>query len=76
MADVKKSAGINISSDLLFPVRRAFSRRWEDCRLARVERLLLGFHRHNDLPGAEAPAAWFDWIQQGDDARLPLCLPA
>ena len=72
MADVKSPLGSISHLDLLFPVRRAFSRRWEDCRLARVERRLLGFHRHNDLPGAEAPAAWFDWIQQGDDARLPL----
>jgi len=58
--------------DLLYPVRRAFSNRWKDCRLASAERQLLGFQRHNDLPGAEAPAAWFDWIRQGDGGRLPL----
>jgi len=57
--------------DLLYPVRRAFSRKWDDCRLARVERQLLEFQRRNDLPGAEAPAAWFDWIRQGDGGRLP-----
>jgi len=58
--------------DLLYPVRRAFSGRWDDCRLARAERQLLGFYRHNDLPGAEAPGAWFDWIRLGKGARLPL----
>ncbi|MGB5834589.1 MAG: ribonuclease H-like domain-containing protein [Thiohalocapsa sp.] len=56
--------------DLLYPVRRAFSSRWPDCRLATVERLLLGFQRDDDLPGAEAPAAWLDWLGRGDGGRL------
>ena len=71
MAGVNDLLGSIPHIDLLYPVRRAFSRRWDDCRLARVERQLLGFHRRNDLPGAEAPAAWFDWIRQGDGGRLP-----
>lgn len=58
--------------DLVHTVRRAFSRCWEDCRLATAEQRLLGVHRYDDLPGAEAPAAWFDWLRQGDQSRLPL----
>lgn len=57
--------------DLLHPTRRAFQRRWGDCRLATAERKLLGFERQDDLPGSEAPAAWLDWLQRGDPARLP-----
>jgi len=56
--------------DLLHPVRRAFAARWPDCRLARVEQRLLGFRRAGDLPGAEAPAAWLDWLRRGDGGRL------
>lgn len=51
--------------DLLWPVRRAFGRVWPDCRLASVEQRLLGFERADDLPGAEAPAAWLAWLHAG-----------
>jgi hypothetical protein len=57
--------------DLLHPTRRAFSTRWEDCRLARAEQRLLGFEREDDLSGAEAPQAWFDWLHHADPGRLP-----
>ncbi len=56
--------------DLLHPLRRAFASRWPDCRLASAEQRLLGFQRDDDLPGAEAPAAWLDWLRRGDGARL------
>ena len=56
--------------DLLHPVRRAFAKRWPDCRLGSVETRLLGVRRDGDLPGAEAPAAWLDWLRRGDDGRL------
>lgn len=56
--------------DLLHPVRRLFSRRWPDCRLLTLERRLLGFTRRHDLPGAEAPAAWVDYVRQGRGGNL------
>lgn len=56
--------------DLLHPLRRAFARRWPDCRLASAEQRLLGLTRDADLPGAEAPQAWRDWLQRGDGGRL------
>jgi hypothetical protein len=56
--------------DLLHSVRRAFATRWPDCRLAGVEQRLLGRARTGDLPGAEAPAAWLDWLRRGDGRRL------
>jgi uncharacterized protein YprB with RNaseH-like and TPR domain len=57
--------------DLLYPVRRAFAGRWADCRLATAERQLAGVQRHDDLPGAEAPAAWLAHLRSGDARRLP-----
>jgi uncharacterized protein YprB with RNaseH-like and TPR domain len=56
--------------DLLFPTRRAFASRWDDCRLTTVERRLLGFPRLDDIPGAEVPMAWFDWLHRGEWRRL------
>ncbi|MBK5938563.1 ribonuclease H-like domain-containing protein [Halochromatium roseum] len=56
--------------DLLYPIRRAFATRWPNCRLASCEQRLLGFERADDLPGAEAPAAWLDWLREGNPARL------
>ena len=56
--------------DLLHPVRRAFDSQWPDCRLQSAERRLLGLRRDDDLPGAEAPAAWLDFLRAGDARRL------
>jgi len=56
--------------DLLHPVRRLYGRRWSDCRLLSVERHLLGFQRVDDLPGSEAPAAWFDYLRCGQGRQL------
>ncbi|OOZ36717.1 ribonuclease H-like domain-containing protein [Solemya velesiana gill symbiont] len=56
--------------DLLHPVRRAFRSQWPECRLGTAENKLLGFERVDDLSGAEAPGAWFDWIRYGNPIRL------
>jgi len=51
--------------DLMYNVRRAYRRHWPDCRLQTAEQRLLSLHRLDDLPGAEAPAAWRAWLEQG-----------
>ena len=56
--------------DLLHPVRRLFGKRWNDCRLISVEENLIGFRRVDDLPGSEAPAAWFRYLRSGDSGKL------
>jgi uncharacterized protein YprB with RNaseH-like and TPR domain len=56
--------------DLLYAVRRLFSDHWPDCRLATLEQRLLGLTRNNDLPGSEAPEAWFDLLRAGRTKRL------
>ena len=56
--------------DLLLPVRRLFGHGWEICRLQSLDQNLLGFARVDDLPGSEAPAAWFDYVRSGYGERL------
>lgn len=51
--------------DLLHPVRRVYRGRWENCRLATIERQVLHIVREDDLPGSQAPAAWRAWLRQG-----------
>ncbi len=56
--------------DLLHPIRRLFQKHWGECRLITAERRLLNFARQNDLPGAEAPAAWFAYMQRQEGEKL------
>lgn len=56
--------------DLLHPVRRHWKQQWPNCRLATAERQLLGVVREDDLPGAEAPAAWLSYLRGGSAHNL------
>ncbi len=51
--------------DLLYPVRSLFRNRMENCRLGTAEQELLGIHRTGDIPGADIPDIWFDFIKEG-----------
>jgi uncharacterized protein YprB with RNaseH-like and TPR domain len=48
--------------DLYHPLRRLYRRAFADHRLRTLESALCGVEREDDLPGAFAPAAWFDFI--------------
>ena len=56
--------------DLLFPSRRRWRGRWENCRLATIEREALGILREDDLPGSQAPAAWLQFLRGGSSVLL------
>ena len=56
--------------DLLFPTRRRFRGCFENCRLATIERHVLGIVREDDLPGAEAPRAWRSYLSGGSARDL------
>jgi uncharacterized protein YprB with RNaseH-like and TPR domain len=56
--------------DLLHPVRRRWREDWPNCRLATAEGRLLGVEREDDLPGAQAPRAWLDYLRGGSAADL------
>ncbi len=48
--------------DLYHPCRRLYGKSFADGRLSTMERELCGVMRQKDLPGAFAPAAWFDFL--------------
>ena len=56
--------------DLLYPSRRRWRGVYENCRLATIERQVLRVVREDDLPGAEAPAAWLAYLRGGSAHAL------
>ncbi len=56
--------------DLLHPARRAWKLRLGSCRLSRLEELILGCPRTDDLPGSEVPKRYFEFLKTGDMALL------
>ena len=60
---------IPMQIDLLHPSRRLWKGQLENLSLGTLEKQLLGFFRKDDLPGREAPEAWFDWLR-GDEGRI------
>ncbi len=51
--------------DLCHVSRAVFRDRFTNCRLKTIERQELGFRRIADLPGAECPQAYFDYVRAG-----------
>lgn len=57
--------------DLLHDVRRRFRKELPDCRLATIEgQLLQKQRRGRDIPGAEAPLRFQDYVATGDRRHL------
>lgn len=56
--------------DLLFPSRRLWKNEMGSCRLSAIEEEILGIKRVDDLPGSEAPDAWFGFLRAGELDRL------
>ena len=56
--------------DLLYPSRRRYRGVFENCRLATIERRVLGIVREDDLPGSEAPGAWLGYLRGGSSQLL------
>jgi uncharacterized protein YprB with RNaseH-like and TPR domain len=50
--------------DLYHPCRRLYRAGLDNGRLATMERALCAVEREHDLPGALAPAAWFDYLAE------------
>jgi uncharacterized protein len=60
--------------DLLHAARRSLRTDWPDCRLRTAEERALGFERVDDMPGAEVPAVWQQWLARGNADGLPKVL--
>jgi hypothetical protein len=56
--------------DLIAAARRAFTDTLPNCRLETIERHLRGTARVGDIPGAEIPGAYHDFVRTGDAARI------
>ncbi len=60
--------------DSLFPARRLYKARHGSCSLGNLENEILGVTRTEDIPGAEIPAAYFDFLTTGNtDAIRSIC---
>lgn len=57
-------------ADLLLASRRLWKKRVRSCRLANLERMILGVGRTGDVPGREIPALYAQYLQDYDAARL------
>lgn len=56
--------------DLLHIARRVWKLRLGRCNLSRLEEEILGIHREGDIPGAEVPQRYFDYLKTGQFALL------
>jgi hypothetical protein len=60
--------------DDLHLTRRLWKRLLDSCRLSRIEETVLGVHRHDDVPGAQVPELWFDYLRRGAGPEFALPL--
>ena len=58
------------SLDLLTHARRVYKLRLKSVRLSQLEERVLGEERHDDIPGAEVPQRYFDFLKTGDRTLL------
>ncbi len=56
--------------DLLSCARRLWRKRLASCSLRSLETELLGLQRCGDIPGAEIPAVYFNYLRHGEKLRL------
>ena len=56
--------------DLLHAARRVYRLRLKRCNLASLEEAVLGQGREDDLPGAQVPQRYFDYLKTGEFALL------
>ncbi len=65
-----ESGGPTAHIDLIAPARRAFKKTLPNCKLETIERNLRGSARVGDIPGAEIPVAYHDFVRTGDAAKI------
>jgi len=57
--------------DLLYPVRRLWKERQEDCRLSTMEKRRLGVARQGaDVPGSRIPEIYYRYVHEGETTDL------
>ena len=66
MVRQKEDAIPRFHADVLFPARRLWKLRLQNCRLSHLEEALLGIRREDDLPGALVPQTYFQYLKNRD----------
>ncbi len=56
--------------DLLHPARRMWKLRLASCELTNLEKGILGIAREGDVPGADIPQIYFDYLRTGNAQHL------
>ncbi len=56
--------------DLLQPARLLYGGIFDDCKLQTLEKELMGQYRFGDVPGAEIPRLFFEYLTTGDAGSL------
>jgi len=70
LARMKSPLARLVHFDALHPARRLWKLRLESCKLTDLEAAILGINREGDVPGAEIPAIYFDYLRTGDARGL------
>lgn len=60
--------------DLLHEARRAYGRTVPNHKLQTLENLICGRHREDDIPGAEIPAAYHEFVRTGNARKIGMIL--
>ncbi|MEN6355935.1 MAG: ribonuclease H-like domain-containing protein [Armatimonadota bacterium] len=56
--------------DLLYESRRIYKRDLPNCRLQTLEQMVCGRSREDDIPSAEIPKAYNDFVRTGDASKI------
>ncbi|MEA1939129.1 MAG: ribonuclease H-like domain-containing protein [Candidatus Caldatribacteriota bacterium] len=70
MSEMKMNLEEPTHLDLLYPARRLWKKRLENCSLSTVERDVLGLYRENDVPGYLVPEIYFNYLRTKDARAL------
>jgi len=65
-----KLATVHGHLDLLHEARRMFARKLPNCKLQTLERHVCGRSREDDIPGAEIPAAYHEFVRTGNANKI------
>jgi uncharacterized protein YprB with RNaseH-like and TPR domain len=60
--------------DILPEARRVYRRDLPNCRLQTLEQMICGKHREDDIPSAEIPAAYHEFVRTGNANKIRLIL--
>lgn len=60
--------------DLLHEARRIYRGKMPDCKLQTLEKYVCGRSREDDIPGAEIPKAYHDFVRTGNANKMGLIL--